>query len=77
MEVAMNHSVDTADGLTHLKIVVTALVIAIGVVWIGLAVHTNDGATNFLPSKVNRLVVAPVKLMIVAPLPPPFVDLMY
>jgi len=64
---AMNHSVDTADRLTHLKVVATALVIAIGVVWIGIAARTTDSASNFLPSRSNRLVVAPVKIMAVAP----------
>lgn len=64
---AMNHSVDTADRLTHLKIVATALVIAIGVAWIGIGARTTDSASNFLPTKANRLVVAPVKIMAVAP----------
>ena len=63
----MNHSVDTADRLTHLKIVATALAIAIGVVWVGIAARATDSASNLLPSKDNRLVVAPVKIMTIAP----------
>ena len=33
----MNSSVCTADGTTHLKIIATALIAAIVVVWIGIA----------------------------------------
>jgi hypothetical protein len=67
MELAMNHSVDTADRLTHVKIVAIALVVAIAVVWIGVAARATDSASTYPQSKTNRLVVAPVKMMAVAP----------
>jgi hypothetical protein len=67
MEIAMNHSIDTADRLTHVKIVAIALVVAIAVVWIGVAAHTTDSASNYQQSKTNRLLISPVKLMAVVP----------
>jgi hypothetical protein len=47
-EGAMNSSLCTADGTTHLKIVATALVAAIVVVWIGIAARgtENSGQTR-------------------------------
>jgi hypothetical protein len=63
---AMNHSVDTADRLTHVKIVAIALAVAIAVVWIGISARATDTTSNFPHSKTNRLVVAPVKIMAVA-----------
>lgn len=65
MEMAMNHSIDTADRLTHVKIVAIALVVAIAVVWIGVAARATNSASNYPQSKANRLVVAPVKIMAV------------
>ena len=62
----MNHSVDTADRLTHVKIVAIALAVAIAVVWIGVAARATDNAFNYPKSKANRLVVAPITIMAVA-----------
>ncbi|KQW21004.1 hypothetical protein ASC80_12695 [Afipia sp. Root123D2] len=43
----MNHSFYSADRMTHLKIVVVALVAAIGVAGFSISAHlTNDGFTQ-------------------------------
>ncbi len=62
----MNHSVDTADRLTHVKIVTIALVVAIAVVWIGIAARANDSASNYPQRNANRSVFTPLKIMAVA-----------
>jgi hypothetical protein len=47
-EVSMNHSFYSADRMTHLKIVVVALVAAIGVAGIGISARlsVDDGLTQ-------------------------------
>ena len=37
----MNHSLYSADRMTHLKIVVAALIVGIGVVGVGISVHLS------------------------------------
>jgi hypothetical protein len=39
---AMNYSICTADPATHLRIVVTALIAAIIVVWLGVAARGGE-----------------------------------
>jgi hypothetical protein len=39
----MNTSLVTADGATHVKIVIVALLTAIVVVWIGIGANMNSG----------------------------------
>ena len=62
----MNYSVHTADRTTHLKIVATALVVAIVVVWVGVAARATDNASDRTPSKAYRPVVAPVTMIAAA-----------
>lgn len=42
----MNHSIYSADRTTHLKIVVVALIAAIGVAGFGIASRANSDASN-------------------------------
>jgi hypothetical protein len=42
----MNHSIHSADRMTHLKIVVVALVAGIGVAGFGIAARTNSNDTQ-------------------------------
>ena len=47
----MNSSICSADATTHLKIVATALVAAIVIVWIGIAARgSTDGSAATMPS---------------------------
>ena len=39
----MNHSIYSADRMTHVKVVVIALVAGIGVAGLGIAAHINAG----------------------------------
>jgi hypothetical protein len=41
----MNSSISCADATTHLKIVVTALIIGIAVVWIGLTARSSHDSS--------------------------------
>ena len=54
----MNTSLLTADGGTHLKVVVIALLAAIAVVWIGITarVTTDSSSLAAQPISVHRLI---------------------
>ena len=41
-EAVMNASLGTADALTHVKIVTTALIAGVIVIWVGLAARANE-----------------------------------
>jgi hypothetical protein len=57
-EIVMNNSTMlTADRLTHLKIVVLALIAAVTVATVGITARVNDGSTN----SVGRLEATVIK----------------
>jgi len=49
----MNHSILTADGTTHLKIVALALIAAIGVVVVGFSARVEDPALGKAHAESN------------------------
>jgi hypothetical protein len=52
----MNASLSTADRVTHLKIVATALAAATVVVWVGLFAHRNGAASHDGSAQLYRSV---------------------
>jgi hypothetical protein len=55
----MNHSFYSADRMTHLKIVVVALVAAIGVAGLGISAHVTNDLTQ--TARVNGPAVKATK----------------
>ncbi len=59
----MNHSFYSADRMTHLKIVVVALVAAIGVAALGISAHVTAG-DNYAQATSTPVVKATRTMMI-------------
>jgi hypothetical protein len=55
----MNSSLITADGATHLKILIISLLAAIVVIWIGISARTSHAAILSEPSRVNGQAMIP------------------
>lgn len=66
----MNSSICTADRQTHVRIVVTALLVAIAVVWVAISVRPAASAPECAPAKATRPIAAPVMMAAAAPVSP-------
>jgi hypothetical protein len=53
-EISVNHSLYSADRVTHLKIVVAALIAGIAVVGVGISVHLSSDDGDVRTARVIR-----------------------